>query len=409
MLVVVSDLHLTDHPTGNPELEQRLIDFLEEIRIRNSALGVHPNVDVLLLGDIFDFLNSVQWAQTDLRPWQPHSPKHGELVERILEGILAQFKKLVGRMSDLIKGEAGIRFEYVIGNHDFLLNCQYAKDARKKLRTAFGLPGQTDAHFDEHTSRPEYRLVALHGHEFDPWNYRRGDLWPFGDAVVIELFRGFLRAAADRLGLAADDPILLQLNEIYHVRPESLAPFWTRALTTRFRMDAAQRKALAKAWADAIETMFRVDYIRENLKRYRKLPQFRRREIVLRGSAHFDPSWLPTTLKRRHVKEADPIRYERRARLPLALDASSRFVVAGHTHRPGVFHLELLKETREPLIYVNTGTWQQVHLPVLFENQGLLDFSSEFVSAHAVFYTQEEQQKTRKRYELHQLRSSWGP
>jgi UDP-2,3-diacylglucosamine pyrophosphatase LpxH len=405
MFVVLSDLHLTDSPGGNPHLQRDLLDFLRQIRARAEDLPECQEVELVLLGDIFDILHSRQWAGTALRPWQPHTRELGEVVRKILAVILDSYKEFLSELRS--KGEKPLRVQYVIGNHDWLLNAACCRQARALLRERLEVSGTPGARLPEELPRKEYRVLALHGHQFDPVNHVQDDLWPWGDAVVIELLGGFLQAAGRELKSTAGDAFLNQVEQIYYVRPETLAPLWTLALLEESGASRAQRRAVSEAWKDAIKALLGIEYYSKNVKRYDKIPGFEDHRSALEWAGRLGPLRIADrrSVTKKLLSVREQVSYERRAVLRLDQARWAKFIVIGHTHRPACVPLETVRG--ELRVYLNTGTWRQVHEPGAL-SPDFRDFSTQFVTAHAVFYNAAEREATGKEYELHETTSSWG-
>src|SRR5437867_845543 len=99
MLVVISDVHMTDRETGAPVTDTELTNFIQDIK------GLKPQdeeLTLLFLGDIIDFLRSEQWeglyvAQPGAAPWtslgQGFTGFEGSVQEKCLLGVADGVKK----------------------------------------------------------------------------------------------------------------------------------------------------------------------------------------------------------------------------------------------------------------------------------------------------------------------------
>jgi len=100
MLVIISDLHLTDGTSGETIRTGAFRTFRE--RIRDLAYDASWRsderyapiecVDLVLLGDIIDVIRSSRWSEEtpSLRPWGDHtSPGFADMVARITEDAIA--------------------------------------------------------------------------------------------------------------------------------------------------------------------------------------------------------------------------------------------------------------------------------------------------------------------------------
>ncbi len=67
MLVFISDLHLTDGSSGetiNSGAFKKFAYYLKDMADNSGA----KEVEVVLLGDIFDVIRSEQWLKSQIRP-----------------------------------------------------------------------------------------------------------------------------------------------------------------------------------------------------------------------------------------------------------------------------------------------------------------------------------------------------
>ncbi len=156
MLVIISDLHLTDGTSGETIRDSAFADFSE--RLRDLAYDASwrndgkyrplEEIDVVLLGDILDVIRSTKWLAIKERPWS--SPQSQEFVDKVLEinsAILDHNKVSLGILKSLTSGsslslppatESGkpaftardkpgsadripikVRLHYLVGNHDW--------------------------------------------------------------------------------------------------------------------------------------------------------------------------------------------------------------------------------------------------------------------------------------------------
>lgn len=200
MLVVISDLHLTDGTSGEiisdsafRVFKNRLSDMAYDASWRRSSKTCEKCsealvcsdcyrpvdcADVLLLGDILDAIRSEKWNQLldDVMPWtKPHSDSFYTAVDEIVSGILAfnesslRILRGIGRNSDVVipyqmrkaseisrmndkidyiasekKAAVPINLYYMVGNHDWFF---YIDDPRMiaitdKVIDALGLANE---------------------------------------------------------------------------------------------------------------------------------------------------------------------------------------------------------------------------------------------------------------------------
>ena len=84
MLAIISDLHLTDGTTGASAdagafhgFSNRLCELAMQASWRaDGCYRPIKQLDLLLLGDVFDLIDSNKWLAGDIRPW--HDPQTRE-------------------------------------------------------------------------------------------------------------------------------------------------------------------------------------------------------------------------------------------------------------------------------------------------------------------------------------------
>jgi UDP-2,3-diacylglucosamine pyrophosphatase LpxH len=245
MLVLVSDLHVTDGTTANnvnPEAFDLLGAEILDAAGRRAAREVH----LVLLGDILDLVRSDYWLRNGVpmarRPWggtlDPLTGMNSEpkVVEAQFREVLGEIlasptaRALGAMLGTLAAGATPFRVTYVIGNHDRVLwNFPALRDV---VRAA--LPQVTG--FAAAVESADYGLLARHGHEWDDnthgWRFRRDVLRPgeridrfapeayqtmaIGEAVTAELMSGLVFHARHLGGPAA---LVDQLKEVNNLRP----------------------------------------------------------------------------------------------------------------------------------------------------------------------------------------------
>jgi hypothetical protein len=142
MLIVFSDVHLTDESTaGNVHASafERLSEEIEDAAQQKAARELH----VLLLGDIFDLVRTGWWHEQQAagklsvadRPWNgtldPSTGMNADVTnvesqfQQVLKGILRteSCRALLAMLNDLpAVGGQRPAVTYVIGNHDRALH-----------------------------------------------------------------------------------------------------------------------------------------------------------------------------------------------------------------------------------------------------------------------------------------------
>ncbi len=248
MLVIISDLHLTDGTSGEIIDEKafrifrnRLSDMAYDASWRKDENQADPNngyylpidhLDILLLGDILDVLRSEKWNGTDEinMPWTKDRgdafyKKLEEITQSILEnnkksfailkGIVTagiqipaamhtlseeeKIQKKVGSEASAEKVAVKVNIYYMVGNHDWVL---YIDDPRMNATRglvidALGLVQEKDKPFPHFPFENEklfralqdHSVYAIHGDIFDKTNCPPAgrDGSSVGDVIVIKL------------------------------------------------------------------------------------------------------------------------------------------------------------------------------------------------------------------------------
>jgi len=245
MLVLVSDLHITDETTANnvnPEALELLGADILETAERRGAREIH----LVLLGDILDLVRTDYWHRSGipmrLRPWggtldlrtgmNADSSAIREQFHAILGGILGTptAGALGTTLATLAAGPVPFRATYVVGNHERVMwNFPSLQEAVRAAMPAI-------AAFAPRVESTEYGVLARHGHEWDEhshgWQFRRTVLIPgaevdrfapeayevmaIGEAVTAELMSGLVYHARDQ---GAPMSLVDQLKDVNNLRP----------------------------------------------------------------------------------------------------------------------------------------------------------------------------------------------
>lgn len=388
MLVFLSDLHFDDGTAGQHTLSHEAFSVFFA-RLQSLCERRRPaDLRIVLLGDVFDVLRTSYWVETspdgrDLvppaeRPWGDGDEAlvHGR-VGRVLEAIT---RANAASLDAFRRGAAdlGAKVVYVPGNHDRPLNGAGA--LRRAVRVALGIradPGREEDRFDNSFQDPEHGVFALHGHEFDPYNFESPgtlspdayDLVPIGDPVTTELISrlpALVRHHARRV--VADEAELEALErnfqQVEDVRPLKAALEWLlhavrRATGLEDAVEAALDEAIrsfnalpfVKSWYAAHDRDWRwdeADALQAALWAAEKL------DVVSSSCLARVAESAATRLAETddNVAAAE----KRFGHLPAEL----RYVVMGHTHVPKqvAIHADPARPAR---VYVNTGTWRPTH------------------------------------------------
>ena len=366
MIILVSDLHLADNHKPTVRLDVFLRDI--ERRITFAAECGVKAIQLVLLGDIFEILKSKKWLIDRVRPWEKSSPEHQHTVETIFEGIVHNNRLFFDGLNNLTTDcQPSVRVSYVPGNHDRPLKTNMGAIARTRLKNL--VPNvDWEYHFDHPFVDPEHRLIAKHGHEWDPLNRYHGNTAAIGDAIVIDLLLNLSVLFIKELGLLETDPNLDFLHELDNVRPQNgkiLAEWLSRGLDNLVSAHPEAREVFDNVCNELLKnfTALKVTSQEQGIEfehfthAERLVKTFRRatRVLGLLETAELIPSLgnEAETVGEFAVNEFSSFQ---------RFGVPCRYVVSGHTHKPALFPLNAsgCQSNGAPL-YLNTGTWRRVH------------------------------------------------
>jgi len=393
MLVFFSDVHLTDGTSGET-INAGAFDLFADQVAELAQKRLAREVRLVLLGDGLDVIRSTRWLDDPHgpRPWSEAGPEQENLALEILRAILDTnrqalefLSELPGRVGSRTEGKVmadQVRLNYVLGNHDWLIN-RYPS-TRALVAERLNLPPRyAEEGFPlDFASPPEvYNVVARHGDVYDSLNYDASagrNASSLGDAIVVELVNRFpLEVARELAGHAACDDAVRRLREIDNVRPLSLIPAWVvetiaglekdepgtaravqravRRCVDEFRSADAYRQ-FARRQLGPAERAF-LGLILNGLRRQKAgaLELWTRRAMpILKAAAPVAKHcpWVAKHLPREYAEHALGERHAD-GQLP-------RFVVYGHTHRVETVPLEPQSRDDGGRFYVNSGTWRAV-------------------------------------------------
>ncbi len=426
MLVLVSDLHLTDGSTAknvNPEAFSLMASLIRDTALRRGAREIH----LVLLGDIFDLVRTDYWLRTgippDRRPWggepDPRTALNADTAEierqfaAVLDGILATESAVeLGRAIASLAAEGRpLRVSYVLGNHDRVF-CNLP-GLRARLTAAF--PAITT--FVRALESSEYGVVARHGHEWDEpnhgWHFRNKVLLPseavgrfdpkayevmaIGEVITAELMGGLVHHV--RRGGAAPG-LVDQVMEVNNLRPildvfswlewmgEGRSDAHQRVLLEALRkaIDGVVESRLAKQWdrlqpdllvsADLVDRLqqARSILLSSNFKTFKGRVEAVRnlQGVFTRIFGEGDDRLLEGAASEQAFKAGQESRGIQR-------------VIYGHTHRPTHQYFAGFPDGRVQM-YVNTGTY----LPLIARTADRRGFASSIQMSLVYVYRADE-------------------
>jgi UDP-2,3-diacylglucosamine pyrophosphatase LpxH len=325
MLIVISDLHLSDGTSGKhsppPDAFGVMLDDMTAF-----AKKVKPaNITLLLLGDIFDVLRSTKWFEDDGagpafpeadRPWgvnglknvndpMANSKSKSKTEQRCLE-ILGRFptsgKKakvtagtILSENWDILEMFRNIQTSfpsiptkvvYVPGNHDRLCNLYPSvRDEVAKILygTAVSPPPKSqimpnsDWWFNYEYHDADLKVFARHGHQYDVFNYghvktfdRKAHLQAsIGDVITTEFLVRLPwqveynnRKQKNAEINATISGLGDRLRDIDNIRPFSAALKWFY-YRIRSQQAGAIRDSLDKAFDDVAKNMLGLAFVQK--------------------------------------------------------------------------------------------------------------------------------------------------
>lgn len=423
MLVIISDLHLTDGSSGEiisdsafRLFKNRLSDMAYDASWRcdeNNEEYYKPveQIDILLLGDIIDMIRSEKWneALDTIMPWtKERQDDFFENIERIASDVLQYNASSFNILKGIANGDLTIPKEmrnataeekhqqkikykasdekihikaniyYMIGNHDwfFYINDTRINNIRNRVIDALGLANEKDKPFPYAYNdskviqeiQEAHKVFAEHGDRFDKTNYQtpHRDASSVGDVVVIKLLNEIPNKIEECL---RKSPQIAGTSEEIKTFIKQLR-----------EIDNLRPYSLAPAWITQVlkETKLDSDVVNKAISQALTLviEDFRHNEIISENH------WLGIKMKLAEMLSdffsvevlgsvigylgfsKDQFESYKQYAIAVSKDEEKDFFVMGHTHYPEVVpmnsYVDKMGERRSK-IYLNTGTWRSVH------------------------------------------------
>lgn len=420
MLVIISDLHLTDGSTGMSIGASAFDDFrarLEEFAIdashrTNGRYVPIKQFDLILLGDILDVIRSRKWTEQQegepgyVRPWHdPTTPLYINKIDQITEAILQHNAEAL----QILKGLSGdnpitiphpkepfervnvqARIFYVVGNHDWFyhLSDDAYEPIRQKVREAMGLsnphgrfphdPEQFDWLMEIYG---RHQLFARHGDIFDPFNYDKKagrDKASLGDAFVVEVINRFPEEVDKRMHDQLPKALLAQLNELATIRPSLLVPLWVDTLLKTHKVGAQEKRQVKEIWDEVTKHFLKLDFVRKQgtwspfdavdllrivLKLYNSVSLAFASRVVLFIESRI---WGGETSFADHALQEKAFKTRQ-----------AQHIIYGHTHHYEMVPLDKTHTSKGAFdqYYYNSGTWHPLHSLVKARNDTFIHFN----------------------------------
>lgn len=414
MLIFISDLHFTDSTTGPHNVSARMMeDFARIVRRlkrhfekwRGSA---GREAQLVVLGDFVDVLRTTYWLNRRQRPWDPYSPQQRELVARIVKRVVRANEEALAQWRPL--WEEGVRFSYVLGNHDRWLRRN--PDAVRILYQALGLSPPSEP-LPIVWRDDEYGVLAHHGHFADPYCLEPDPRFPrelvrafdtpsINEPLALEVYVRWTQEVLRRLKGSAAQRVGPLVQELDNVRPVTKVPLWLLSTVH----DVGHARLIKRCWDTRVARFFQLDFVQRWMKRHDKfldpMDHADQLQLSLRASAGLSLGWLATMDRIPLISrglgalmEKDESSRQAYRELQSSANAAMRFVVYGHTHFPRVVPLD--GSGADSRVYLNTGTWRRVYQETSY-GVGRRAFQRWRKMPFAVLYP--PQSKPQRRYEF---------
>lgn len=371
MILLVSDLHLADTSRASTI---RLDVFLQEIRnaIKLASMCGVKSIQLVLLGDIFEILKSKRWLVQEVRPWESNTPKHESTVASIVGGIIDINRDFFDGLNELgERRRPKVQVLYVPGNHDWPLRTNMGGTARQMLQTKVpSVPWER--YFASSFLDEEHKLIAKHGHEWDPLNRYSSSGAAIGDVIVIDLLLTLPELVTKKLEIDELDPdiaFLYELDNVLPQEPKVIEQWVSRGLDRLIVKHPSAREIFQEACEkltknfDLLEERTKNQRIQfESFSRARLWEKALRRAVstsVQKLGALDTAAFTPSLRDNKNILGDFAINDLHNIR---KFGVKCDFVVSGHTHKPAIIPMNLgnCKDHWAPM-YLNTGTWRRVH------------------------------------------------
>ena len=404
MLVFASDIHLTDGTSGTTIDHGAFAKFARYLGLMAESAGARQ-IEIVLLGDIFDVIRSATWLKTTIRPWSEEADTDAtgkslkDYALKITRDVLARPNnvKCADHLKDFRKTMRAngieVTFTYIMGNHDWLIN-RYP-EARIAIAEFLGQDDPAscqDKQFDTSAYWRPYRVFARHGDVYDPFNFEEcRDASSLGDAIVIDLLNRFPQAVEDEIGKQTDPDLVKLLREVDNVRPLLDVPLWVDGACRQVKSPSVGKK-VKKVWDRLVDRFLTMDFVKERDRPFVRDP-VDDLQAALRISKLFRLRTMAEIARLRVWKlfSKEPGYPERAFNEDIVKDHRAQFVVYGHTHQYGIHPLDQCVSDGSVLrkMYFNTGTWRKVYERAKCENSGR-EFLGWHVMTFIAFYLKKE-------------------
>ncbi len=441
MLIIISDLHLTDGSCGK-SISASAFDLFAT-RLKELALNASwraddtyrplEEIDILLLGDILDVQHSTLWLEkadgtpSAIRPWTDfRDPAYATTLRDITQAILENNREGLQILNDLTqtggitlppatsRGKPDfdsnelvpvrVRLHYMVGNHDWHYHLPGAEfDAiRRTVIATMGLANQPGPF--PHEARENallqdllnrYQVYAQHGDLYDSYNFnpeKGRNYAALGDAFAAQIINRYPVEAERRLKDELPPGLVESLRELFNVRPTLAIPLWISSQLRQNNVSPEMQKKLKDLWDEMGNEFLALPFVREADKKF-KFDYVDGLEVIVKLTDAFSFKTIDELilwLRKRFWSEE--ITFAKHALKEEAfINRKAQFIVYGHTHHHEVIPLDSAPGSPRPTnqMYMNSGTWHTyvdlaVHKP---EEQKFVPYQ---VLTYLTFYQGDE-------------------
>ncbi len=417
MLVIISDLHLTDGTSGETIqpgafriFKERLSDMAYDASKRaDGRYKPIETLDLILLGDIFDLIRSSKWVVNSnntpchVRPWdninsQPfidkvreihadtlvHNAKSLSILKALSQkdGVTippATPTDTVRHVSrdpdDPQRHSVTVRTHYMVGNHDWFyhLTGSAYDQMRQEVINALGLCHPANKPFPYALSEvPDlegtcaiHNVYTRHGDIYDTDNFDGNrNASSLGDAVVVEILNRFPAEVELRLGHELPAACLAGLRELDNVRPMLVIPVWINDVLERTCKNPQQIQKVKDIWDELADNFLEVPFVQSHNKPGKFPDQVDTLELALKFSKRIPLRLASMFIAWFQKKSKSRVSYHKTAFAESAFkNKTAKYIVHGHTHHHEIVPLDSSLVGGKPFnqFYLNSGTWRRVH------------------------------------------------
>jgi UDP-2,3-diacylglucosamine pyrophosphatase LpxH len=390
MLVFISDLHLVDETAGKHNISAKAFKkFLKEIKVHSdNTKNKGKKVKIVFLGDIFDLLRTEEWFQENEedRPWgkNTENEKMKKRAMIILDKIEKKNKETLNLFTKIelekIFKDAHVEIIYIPGNHDRL--CWMIDELKEKVIKLLDLNTSNNENFKHYFCDLKYGVYALHGHEFDNFNYAGGPehnnedykVTPIGDLIATEIITkipGELIKKVESKKLVDEkekNQLKINFQEIDNIRPLKATLEW---LLVQIKENANLKKIIQDTIIEVMQSFDKLQYV----KKYDKWHPFDTSDtvqylsMVLQKIKLFSSESLLNILG--YVFKVGGSISDKIGSANLIYNVVDKdhldnihYIIMGHTHIPlqeFLFYFNPENRNKLKAIYFNTGTWRKTY------------------------------------------------